>query len=79
MTTEPKTAACPHCGCEEFDVCESENKRIRLTGHVQRPFMREQEISSEGKGYETMICSECGVDLNAHKLLNDLMESIAAP
>ena len=30
MKIETKTAVCPHCGCDEFDINQSEAKRVRF-------------------------------------------------
>ena len=67
MTTAQKIARCPHCGHDEFIVSESENKVVRLVGLETYPYRREEEISSEGRGYDAVVCGGCGADLNPQK------------
>ncbi|MGI9306344.1 MAG: hypothetical protein ACR2P5_03475 [Gammaproteobacteria bacterium] len=74
MTTEQKTAHCPHCNSEEFIVTQSEIKCVRFLATDKYPYRKEEEISSEGKGYESMVCGGCGVDLNASEIIESLLE-----
>ncbi|MGI9296342.1 MAG: hypothetical protein ACR2QC_00410 [Gammaproteobacteria bacterium] len=62
--TKEKIARCPHCGHDEFIVNVNENKRIRLVGLEKHPYLREEEISSEGREYAVVVCGGCMRDLD---------------
>ncbi len=66
-------ARCPHCGGDEFQTSESEIKTVRLTGTTNYPYYREEVLSSEGKGYDNLICGDCGKDLNPHEMLEEIV------
>ena len=72
FSDKPKTAVCPHCGCDEFDVNQSESKRVRFLSAKTYPYCREETVSSEGRGYDEIICGECGCDVD----FNDIMEPL---
>ena len=68
-----KVALCPHCGHDEFAVNESEVRHVRLVSAEKPPYVNEEEISSEGKGYDAVVCLECGSDLNPSEWLNSAL------
>ena len=74
---QPKTAVCPHCGCDEFHVHDAENKRVRFLSMDKYPYCREEKVSSEGRGYEVIVCEECGRDLNFSDIIEPLMNESA--
>ena len=67
-----KVALCPHCGHDEFMVSKSETLCVRLVSADKPPYVKEEEISSEGKGYDSVVCDECGRDLNSSEWLNSV-------
>ena len=58
---KPKTAVCPHCGCDEFDVNQSESKRVRFLSAKTYPYCREETVSSEGRGMTRLFAANAGV------------------
>ena len=68
-----KVALCPHCGHDEFAVNESEVRYVRLVSAEKPPYFKVEEISSKGKGYDAVVCLECGSDLNSSEWLNSAL------
>ena len=68
-----KVALCPHCGHDEFAVNESEVRHVRLVSEEKPPYVKEEEISSEGKGYDSVVCLNCGHDLDPIQWVNSAL------
>lgn len=67
-----EAALCPHCGHDEFVVSQSEVKIIRLLGQDKPPYVKEEVLSSEGGGYDSVSCESCGADLNPNEWFNSM-------
>ena len=65
-------AHCPHCGGDVFVVSESEVKSVRFLPADDYPFCREEEIRSEGKGWDSVVCDKCGRDINPREIMVQL-------
>lgn len=50
---------CTECGGTDFIVNESEIKTVNFVISEQYPFISEQIVSSEGEGYDNIICKNC--------------------
>ncbi len=75
MTEEKQSIArCPHCGGDAFIVNESEVKTVRFLPAGKYPFCDEEELKSEGKGWDVVICERCNRDLDPRDILRQIDE-----
>ncbi|MGU9950924.1 MAG: hypothetical protein ACNYPH_01160 [Gammaproteobacteria bacterium WSBS_2016_MAG_OTU1] len=52
-------------------------RRVRFVSANTPPHCREEIVSSEGKGYESVIWGMCGCDLDGQDLLAEFMNTPA--
>lgn len=78
MKEEKSMAFCPHCGGDAFVVCESEVKTVRFLPADHRPFCCEEVLRSEGKGWDVVICDNCGRDINPRDIMVQIDKRRAA-
>lgn len=69
MKNDEVMAVCPHCGGDVFTVSESEVRTVRFLADGKYPFCREEVFSSEGKGWDGVVCDGCGRDVNPWDVL----------